>query len=87
MIDYLLRKTKITGVHYAGLIKKQRNVIMEKRLGMLTKGVVLLHDSAPVHKVLTAPAAIPAWPPTLQPRPGHLRGRRSEDDEELTETT
>ncbi|XP_071086511.1 histone-lysine N-methyltransferase SETMAR-like [Haliotis cracherodii] len=58
MIDYKPPKKTITGAYYAALMKKLRNAIKDKRRGMLTAGVLLLHDNAPVHKSRVAQAAI-----------------------------
>ncbi|XP_048241256.1 histone-lysine N-methyltransferase SETMAR-like [Haliotis rufescens] len=78
MIDYKPpKKTKITGAYWADLMKKLRNAIKEKRRGMLTAGVLLLHDNAPAHKRRVAQAAIreckfeqlnqPPYSPDLEP--------------------
>ena len=58
MIDYMPHKTKITSEYYADLLRKLRETIKCKRRGKLTKGVLLLHDNAPVHKGHLAQAAI-----------------------------
>ena len=57
-IDYMPHKTTITGAYYAGLMGKLRQAIKQKRQGMLTAGVLLLHDNTPVHKLWVAQAAI-----------------------------
>ena len=58
MIDYMPPKTTMNGQYYANLMKELRNSIRQKRRGMLTRGVLLLHDNAPVHKSRIAQAAI-----------------------------
>lgn len=58
LIDYLDIGSTITGQYYAHVIKKLRQAIVEKRRGMVTRGVLLLHDNAPVHKSRVAQAAI-----------------------------
>ena len=58
MIDYMPHKTTITSEYYADLLRKLRETIKCKRRGKLTKGVLLLHDNAPVHKGHLAQAAI-----------------------------
>ena len=50
LIDYLPRRSTITGAYYSELMVKLREAIKTKRRGMLTRGVLLLHDNAPVHK-------------------------------------
>uniref|UniRef100_H2ZVK2 Mos1 transposase HTH domain-containing protein n=1 Tax=Latimeria chalumnae TaxID=7897 RepID=H2ZVK2_LATCH len=57
LTDYMPHKTRMTGEYYASLMQKLRQAIKEKRQGMLTKGVLLLHDNAPVHKARVAQAA------------------------------
>ena len=58
LIDYMPHKTTITSQYYADLLEKLREAIKSKRRGKLTKGVLLLHDNAPVHKGRVAQAAI-----------------------------
>ena len=58
LIDYMPHKTTITSQYYADLLGRLRESIKSKRRGMLTKGVLLLHDNAPVHKGRVAQAAI-----------------------------
>ncbi len=82
LIDYLDRGHTITGVYYAGLIKKLREVIKEKRRGKLTAGVLFHQDNAPPHKSHVAMAAIsdagfelldhPPYSPDLAPSDFHL---------------
>ena len=49
LTDYLEKGKTVTGVYYAGLIRKLREVTKEKRRGKLTQGVLLHHDNAPAH--------------------------------------
>ncbi|XP_046354018.2 histone-lysine N-methyltransferase SETMAR-like [Haliotis rufescens] len=82
MIDYKPPKKTITGAYYADLMKKLPNAIKEKQRGMLTAGVLLLHDNAPVHKSRVAQAAIreckfehlnhPPYSPDLAPSDYYL---------------
>lgn len=82
LIDYLPPKEKITGNYYAHLMKKLRQAIKDNRRGKLTRGVLLLHDNAPVHKSRVAQAAIrecgfeelnhPAYSPDLAPSDYYL---------------
>ena len=46
LLDFLPKRSTITGVHYANLLDKLRTAIHEKRRG---KGVLLQQDNARVH--------------------------------------
>lgn len=50
LIDYTPRKAMITCDNPAGLARKLCNGFKEKQREMLTKGMYLLRDCAPVHK-------------------------------------
>lgn len=54
LTDYLQAGTSITGRYYSNLLTKLRSEIKNKRKGMLTKGVLLLHDNAPSHSSIVA---------------------------------
>ena len=41
MLDFLPKRSTITGVYYANLLDQLRTVIREKRGGKLSKGVLL----------------------------------------------
>jgi len=58
MVDYLPRGTTITGQYYAEELARLRDCIKRKRHGKLSRGVLLLHDNAPVHKSRVAQAAV-----------------------------
>lgn len=58
LIDYKDKGVSITGEYYADLLRQLKTAIKEKRRGKLTKGVLLLHDNAPVHKSRVAMAAL-----------------------------
>lgn len=49
LTDYLPAGRTITGDYYRKLLCDLREKIKEKRRGMLSKGVLLLHDNAPAH--------------------------------------
>ena len=64
----------MNGQYYASLLMKLRDAIKEKRRGMLTRGVWLLHDNAAIHKSMIAQEAVdcsfvqldhPAYSPDL----------------------
>ncbi len=59
MMDFLAKGTTITGTYYASLLQKLREAIKTERRGMLTKGIHLLQDNAPVHN--THVAQMNAW--------------------------
>ena len=49
LTEYLPRGTTINGPCYASIIERLRSVIVEKRRGKVSRGVLLLHDNAPIH--------------------------------------
>ena len=49
MLDFLPKRSAITGVYYANLLHQLRTAIREKRRGKLSKGVLLQQDNARVH--------------------------------------
>jgi len=80
--DYLEQGKTVTGVYYAGLIRKLREVIKQKRCGKLTQGVLLHHDNAPAHSSHVAMTTVldcffellshPPYSPDLAPSDFHL---------------
>ena len=46
MLDFLSKRSTITGVYYANLLDQLRTAIREKRRGELSKGVLLQQDNA-----------------------------------------
>ena len=78
----LSHKQTVTGDYYASLLQKLRDAIKTKRRGKLTKGILLQHDNAPVHKSRVAQAAVracgfeqvnhPPYSPDLAPSDFHL---------------
>ena len=81
-IDYMPPKTTITGQYDGKFLKRLRDSIKEKRRGMLSHGVLLLHDNAPVHRANVAQAALreagfeelphPPYSPDLAPSDFYL---------------
>ena len=49
MLDFLPKRSTITGVYYANLLDQLRTAIREKHRGKLSKGVLLQQDNARVH--------------------------------------
>jgi histone-lysine N-methyltransferase SETMAR len=82
LTDYLTQGNTINGQYYASLIEQLRCVILEKRRGKVSGGVLLLHDNAPVHKSNVVQAAIrkagfaelnhPAYSPDIAPTDYHM---------------
>ena len=82
MMDFLAKGTTINGAYYASLLKKLRNSIKTERRGMLTRGVRLLQDNAPVHNLHVAQTETrscgyeilphPPYSPDLAPSDFHL---------------
>ena len=82
LLDFLPHKETVNAVYYADLLSRLREAIKEKRRGMLTRGVMLLHDNAPVHTAHNAQAALktlhftqlehPPYSPDLAPSDFHL---------------
>ena len=49
MLDFLAKKSTITGAYYANLLNQLRTAIREKRRSKLSKGILLQQDNARVH--------------------------------------
>ena len=77
MLDFLAKKSTITGAYYANLFDQLRTAIREKRRGKLSKGILLQQDNARVHTCKIAMDAVkrngyeliphPAYSPDLAP--------------------
>ena len=77
MLDFLPKRSTITGVYYANLLDQLRTAIREKRRGKLSKGVLLQQDNARVQTCKVAMDAVerngyeliphPAYSPDLAP--------------------
>ena len=99
-VDFLAKKSAITGVYYANLLSI---VTREKRRGKLSKGILLQQDNARVHTCKIAMDAVewngyeliphPAYSPDLAPSDYFLlpnlikdiRGRHFRSNEEVEE--
>ena len=57
MLDFLPKRSTITGVYYANFLDRLRTAIREKRRGKLSKGVLLQQDNA-VHTCKVAMDAV-----------------------------
>ena len=58
MLDFLPKRSTITGVYYANVLDQLRTAIREKRRGKLSKGVLLQQDNARVHTCKVAMDAV-----------------------------
>ena len=58
MLDFLPKRSTITGVYYANLLDQLRTAIREKRRGKLSKGVLLQQDNERVHTCKVAMDAV-----------------------------
>ena len=77
MLDFLPKRSTITGVYYANLLDQLRTPIREKCQGKLSKGVLLQQDNARVHTCKVAMDAVerngyeliqhPSYSPDLAP--------------------
>ena len=50
LTEYLPRGITINGPYYASIIERLHSVIVEKERCKVSRGVLLLHDNAPIHK-------------------------------------
>jgi len=49
LVDFLTHENTINAAAYSKILEKLRHTIQNKRCGILSAGVVLLHDIMPVH--------------------------------------
>jgi len=52
LIDYLPKGQTTNVEYYSPLLVQLKDILKEKRLGKVTKGVLFLHDNAPAHQAL-----------------------------------
>ena len=71
MLDFLPKRSTITGVYYANLLDQLRTVIREKRRGKLSEGVLLQQDNARVHTCKVAMDAVERNGYELIPHPSY----------------
>jgi len=50
--DYLPKSQTLNAEYYSSLLVQLKDILKEKRCGKVTKGVLFLHDNAPVHRTL-----------------------------------
>jgi len=52
LTDYLPTGQTINAEYYSSLLVQLKDILKEKRLGKITKGVLFLHDNAPAQRIL-----------------------------------
>ena len=72
MLDFLPKRSTITGVYCANLLDQLRTAIREKHRGKLSKGVLLQQDNARVHTCEVAMDAVERNWDELIPQPAYL---------------
>ena len=69
MNDYLEQGRTLKGAYNAGILRRLRQEIARKRLGKLTRGVLLLQDNAPVYTSQVTMTAAPECGFEILPHP------------------
>ena len=69
MLDFLAKKSIITGAYYANLLDQLRTAIRAKRRGKLSKGILLQQDNARDHTCKIAMDAVERNGYELKPQP------------------
>ncbi|GFX41140.1 mariner Mos1 transposase [Trichonephila clavipes] len=82
LIEFMKRGTTINSEVYCRTLKKLKRAIQNKRRGLLSSGVVLLHDNAPPHTAVRTREVLrkfkwdvfkhPPYSPNLAPSDYHL---------------
>ena len=72
MLDFLPKRSTITGVYYANLLDQLRTAIREKHRGKLSKGVLLQQDNTRVHTYKVTMDAVERNGYELIPHPAYL---------------
>ena len=75
MLDFLLKRSTMTGSYYATLLDQLRTTIREKLQGKLYKGVLLQQDNARVQACKVAMDAVERSGYELIPHPAYLPGQ------------
>ena len=79
MLDFLPKRSTITGVYYANLLDQLRTVIRVKRRGKLSKGVLLQQDNARVPTCKVAMDAVERNGYELIPHPAYSHDLAASD--------
>jgi len=82
LVDYLPKGQTINAEYYLSLLVKLKDILKEKRRGLFTNGVFVLHDNAPAHRALATQKKLaylgfqcldhPPYSPDLAPSDYHL---------------
>ena len=82
LTDYLPKSQTINAEYYSSLLVQLKDVLKEKRHGMVTKWILFLHDNAPAHRALATRKKLaclgfqcldhPPYSPDLAPSDYHL---------------
>ena len=72
VLDFLPKRSTITGVYYANLLDQLRTAVREKHQGKLSKGVLLQQENAGVHTCKVAMDAVERNVYELIPNPANL---------------
>ena len=82
LTDYLPKGQTIKAGYYSSLLVQLKDILKEKRLGKVTKGVLFLYDNVPVHQALATQKKLaylgfqcldhPPYSPDLAPSEYHL---------------
>ena len=72
MLDFLPKRSTITGMYYANFLDHLRTAIREKRRGKVSKGILLQKDNARVHTCKVAIDAVERNGYKLIPHPAYL---------------
>ncbi|GFV32291.1 histone-lysine N-methyltransferase SETMAR [Trichonephila clavipes] len=82
LVEFMQQETKINAAAYCATLTKLRHAIQNKRRGLLTSGVLLLHDNARPHSAINTQNLIrsfgweqidhPPYSPDLAPSDFHL---------------
>jgi len=59
--DYLPKGQTINAEYYLSLLVQLKDILIEKRRGKLSKGVLFLHENAPGHRALATRRNWPTW--------------------------
>ena len=79
MLDFLPKRSTITGVYYANLLDQLRTAIRERRRGKLSKGALLQQDNARVHTCKVAMEAVEPNGHELIPHPAYSTDQAPSD--------
>ena len=75
MLDFLPKRSTITGLYYANLLDQLRAAIREERRGKPSKGVLLQQGNARVHTCKVSMYAVERNGYELKPHPAYSPDR------------